>query len=117
MTPPINGNNQVENHFLLNGIPQESNRAYYNQRITVLRDKILNHTATKAEINEYKTIKAQLETLNDMKQIQQQNNAETKRTVNNAFGQVRQFLSGFSDLFTPKTSENSAEKDGEGVDE
>ena len=116
MTPPIHGNNQVENHFLLNGIPQESNRSYYNQRVTVLRDKILNHTATKAEINEYKTIKAQLETLDEMKQLQQ-NNVETKRTVNNAFGQVRQFLSGFSDLFNPKTSENSIEKDGEGVDE
>ena len=116
MTPPIHGNNQVENHFLLNGIPQESNRAYYNQRVTVLRDKILNHTATKAEINEYKTIKAQLETLDEMKQLQQ-NNVETKRTVNNAFGRVRQFLSGFSDIFNPKTSENSIEKDGEGVDE
>ena len=114
--PPINANNQVEDRFLLNGIPQESNRAYYNQRVTVLRDKILNHTATKAEINEYKTIKAQLETLNEMKQLQQ-NNAETKRAVNNAFGQVRQFLSGFSDIFTPKTSENSIEKEGEGIDE
>ena len=114
--PPINANNQIENHFLLNGIPQESNRAYYNQRITVLRDKILNHTATKAEINEYKAIKAQLETLNEMKQLQQ-NNVETNRTVNGAFGQVRQFLSGFSDIFTPKTSENSIEKEGEEIDE
>lgn len=114
--PPINANNQVEDRFLLNGIPQESNRAYYNQRVTVLRDKILNYTATKAEINEYKTIKAQLETLNEMKQLQQ-NNAETKRAVNNAFGQVRQILSGFSDIFTPKTSENSIEKEGEGIDE
>lgn len=115
--PPINANNQVENRFLLNGIPQESNRAYYNQRVTVLRDKILNHTATKAEINEYKTIKAQLKTLDDMKQLQQENNVETTKTVNNAWNQVRSAFSEFSNIFSPKTSDNAGEKEGEGIDE
>ena len=114
--PPITPDNKVTNHLLLNGFPQESNREYYNQRAMVLRDKILNHTATKAEINEYKAIKAQLETLDEMKQMQK-NNVETKAAVNNAFGQVRQFLSGFSELFNPKTSDNAGEKEGEGIGE
>lgn len=48
--PPINANNQVENRFLLNGIPQESNRAYYNQRVTVLIDKILNANSAQSII-------------------------------------------------------------------
>lgn len=117
MTPPIHANNQVENHFLLNGIPQESNRGYYNQRVTVLRDKILSHTATEAEINEYKAIKAQLATLDEMKQLQQQNNVETKKTVNNAWNQVRSAFSEFSNIFSPKTSENAGEKEGEGIEE
>lgn len=115
--PPINADNQVTNHLLLNGFPQESNRGYYNQRATVLRDKILSHTATKAEINEYKAIKAQLETLDDMKQLQQQKNVETKKTVNNAWNQVRSAFSEFSNIFAPKTSDNTVEKEGEGVDE
>lgn len=103
--------------------PKEEDRQGYKARLKVLRDKILNHTATSAEVDEYHQIKNKIEIL-DQKALYKeagtaikQNNATAKKAVNNAWNQVRSAFSEFSNIFSPKTSDNAGEKEGEGIDE
>ena len=41
----------------------------------------------------------------------------TKNNVNKAWNQVRSAFSELSNVFSPKTSDNAGEKEGEGIDE
>lgn len=124
--PPINGNNPLTFSERTTPNPSENNRKAYEARANVLKEKVKRGVATADEVAELRDINNQLTTLNrnplrgsvfDQLNQGEENTVQTKKAVNHAFGQVRQLLSGFSDLFTPKTSENSAEKDGEGIDE
>ena len=120
--PPINPNVQMSMFTRTTSHPKESDRQNYEARAKVLKNKIETKTATADEVAEYRDIKTILAILDSNSVFNQlnkgeENNVETKETVNNAFGQVRQFLSGFSDLFAPKTSDNAGEKEGEGIDE
>lgn len=120
--PPINPNVQMSMFTITTSQPKESDRKSYEARAEVLENKIKTKTATADEVAEYRDIKARLSSLDRDSIFNQldkgdENNVKTKKNVNNAFGQVRQFLSGFSDLFTPKTSDNTGEKEGEGIDE
>ena len=92
-------------------------------RKNYLKKRIYADMASAKEVEEYKQLNRQINVHKQDNQgsifsvKEEATQATTKNNGNNAFGQVRQFLSGFSDIFNPKTSENSAEKDGEGVDE
>ena len=126
---PINGNHPLTFSERTTPNPSENNRKAYEARAKVLKEKVKRGTATADEVAELRDINNQLTTLNQINQNPlrgsvfdqlnqgKENTVQTKKAVNNAFGKVRQFLSGFSDFFTPKTSENSIEKEGEGVDE
>ena len=119
--PPINPNVQMSMFTRTTPQPKESDRKSYEARAEVLKNKIKTKTATADEVAEYRDIKARLATLDSNSIFNQlnkgeENTVETKKAVNNAFGQVRQLLSGFSELFNPKTSNNAAEKEGEGIE-
>ena len=107
-------NSEVQNDGSLNSMIARKN--YLQKRINA-------GMASAKEVEEYKQLNRQINVHKQDNQgsifsvKEETTQAPTKNNGNNAFGQVRQFLSGFSDIFNPKTSENSAEKEGEGVDE
>ncbi len=107
-------NSEVQNDGSLNSMIARKN--YLQKRINA-------GMASAKEVEEYKQLNRQINVHKQDNQgsifsiKEEATQAPTKNNGNNAFGQVRQFLSGFSDIFNPKTSENSIEKDGEGVDE
>ena len=127
--PPINGNTPLSFSERTTPSPSENNRKAYEARAKVLKEKVKRGTATADEVAELRDINNQLATLNQINhnplrgsvfdQLNQgeENTFKTKKAVNNAFGQARKLLSGFSELFSPKTSDNAGEKEGDGIDE
>ena len=123
---PINGNTPLTFSERTTPIPSENNRKAYEARAKVLKEKVKRGTATPGEVAELRDIKNQLATLNknplrgsvfDQLSQEEKNTFKTKKTVNKAWNQVRSAFSELSNVFSPKTSDNAGEKEGEGIDE
>ena len=124
--PPINGNTPLTFSERTTPIPSENNRKAYEARAKVLKEKVKRGTATPGEVAELRDINNQLATLNknplkgsvfDQLSQEEKNTFKTKKAVNKAWTQVRSALSELSNVFSPKTSDNAGEKEGEGIDE
>ena len=123
---PINGNTPLTFSERTTPIPSENNRKAYEARAKVLKEKVKRGTATPGEVAELRDINNQLATLNknplkgsvfDQLSQEEKNTVKTKKAVTKALNQVRSAFSELSNVFSPKTSDNAGEKEGEGIDE
>ena len=93
-------------------------------RKNYLKKRINADMASAKEVEEYKQLNREIavkkrENQGSIFSVKKETTPQvpTKNNVNKAWNQVRSAFSELSNVFSPKTSNNAGEKEGEGIDE
>lgn len=93
-------------------------------RKNYLKKRINADMASAKEVEEYKQLNREIavkkrENQGSIFSVKEETTPQvpTKNNVNKAWNQVRSAFSELSNVFSPKTSDNAGEKEGEGIDE
>ena len=93
-------------------------------RKNYLKKRINADMASAKEVEEYKQLNREIavkkrENQGSIFSVKKETTPQvpTKNNVNKAWNQVRSAFSELSNVFSPKTSDNAGEKEGEGIDE
>ena len=93
-------------------------------RKNYLKKRIYADMASAKEVEEYKQLNREIavkkrENQGSIFSVKKETTPQvpTKNNVNKAWNQVRSAFSELSNVFSPKTSDNAGEKEGDGIDE